>query len=84
MMPDMMDLSKCTERFVPIFNRFIFLFTSSMVMSQSTADSLYAELESKGGWKNYYVANEKSGFDFVTIDGSVDSIFFAGDNTIEP
>ena len=80
----MMDLSKCLERFVPIFNRFIFLFTCSTVMSQSTADSLYAELESKGEWKNYYVANEKAGFDFVSIDGSVDSIFFTGDNTIEP
>ena len=84
MMHDMMGLSKCGERYVLIFKRFIFFFVLTVAMSQDVADSLQVQLEAKGEWQSYYVGNEKSGFDFVSVDGEVDSLFFTGDQSIEP
>ena len=69
---------------MPIFKRFISLFVLTVAVSQDVADSLQAQLEAKGEWQSYYVGNEKSGFDFISLDGEVDSLFFTGDQLIEP
>lgn len=61
----------------------IFLFTQ-MSNAQSIDSKLYKKLEAKGEWKSYYEGNETSGFDFVSVDGEIDSLYFTGDKSIEP
>ncbi len=51
--------------------------------AQDTTDSLYTQLEAKGEWKSYYVGNDSEGFEFVSIDGEVDSLVFVGDKSME-
>jgi len=68
---------------VPIFRIIYYISLFSLGFAQQIDSILYADLEEKGAWKNYYILNDKSDYDFVTISAKIDSIHVRGDKSVQ-
>ena len=68
---------------MPIFRIIYYISLFSLGFAQQIDSILYADLEEKGAWKNYYILNDKSDYDFVTISAKIDSIHVRGDKSVQ-
>jgi len=68
---------------VPIFKIIYCISLFSLGFAQQIDSILYADLEKKGAWKNYYILNDKADYDFVTASAKIDSIYVRGDKSVQ-
>ena len=67
---------------MPIFRIIHYISLFSLGFAQQIDSILYADLEEKGAWKNYYILNDNADYDFVTTLAKIDSIHVKGDKSV--